>query len=456
MSLPYQLRRIPIPAFLLTLATLAACAQWTRVGEVQKLNPEQEISQLFDPNTLYANLGRLVSPDAVHYIGSVAFVPGHGDSTLAIVGLSLANRAFAFDKQGNAFVARYRVEYQIDHVGIPPIIVGRDENLRVASFQETLRSDESVLLQQNMSLRPGDYQLTVRVRDLSNGATGTATQRLVAPAFGPGTYTAPILAYRVRGRGSRDDSLAIVLNPRGTVAYGGDTLLVYVEGVGFRGPQDVPLQVRDERDSVVVHTSVHFTGATQVESRFIRLAPDSAPLGQLQVLIGPDPAPHKTSALVSFSSAWVVTNFGDLLSLLRYFGEDKRLDAMRKAQGTERDALWREFFHATDPNPSTPENEALDAYFARLAIANQRFRETGTPGWRTDRGEVFIVLGEPDEQVDQSRQLQNNGRFYVWSYTDYRLQLFFQDVSGFGHFQLTASSRADFNQIRARIQHAAP
>ncbi len=456
MSPSYQFRRVPVRTVLLLSGALAGCAQWSRVGEVQKASPEQEISQLFDPNALYSKLGRLVSPDQVHYVGSVAFVPGHGDSTMAIVGLSIANRVFAFERQGEAFGARYRVEYQVDRAGAPPIIVGRDEAIRVSSFQETLRSDESILLQQSILLKPGDYQFTVRVRDLSNSTVGTATLKANAPAFGPGSYTAPILAYRVRGRGTRDDSLSVVLNPRGTVSYGGDTLLVYIEGVGFRGPQDVPLQVRDEHDSLVLRTSVHFTGATQVESRFIRLSPDSAPLGQLEVIVGPDQATRKTSALVSFSSAWVITNFPDLISLLRYFGEDRRLDAMKRATGRERETLWREFYHATDPVPSTPENEALDAYFARLSIANQRFRETGTPGWRTDRGEVFITLGEPDETVDQSRQLQNAGRYYLWNYIDYRLQLFFQDMSGFGHFMMTASSRADFNRVKLRVQRSAP
>src|SRR2546422_1605729 len=46
------------------------------------------------------------------------------------------------------------------------------------------------------------------------------------------------------------------------------------------------------------------------------------------------------------------------------------------------------------------ENEALEAYFRRIQIANQRFRESGDPGWLTDRGEVFITLGDPDDVFD--------------------------------------------------------
>ena len=437
-------RRLAAGLFVGILPLAIGCANWQRVNAGPQATTQGEVTQMFDANSLYERLGRLVSAQDIPYVGSVAFVPGPGDSTVAIVAISLANRVFTFERSGNAFAARYRVEYQFDRAGAPPVIVGRDEAIRVGSFQETMRTDESILLQQRISLKPGSYQLTVRVRDLGNAQTGTAVQKVVAPPFGPGSYTAPILAYRVRGRATRDDSLSIVLNPRGTVAYGGDTLLVYVEGNGYTRPTDLPLQVRDQHDSVVMQVHVHFTGTGQIEGRVIRLAPDSAPLGQLEILIGPDNqvpgsatpdkfaiAPggnfiHRTNALVSFSSAWVVTNFDDLLSLLRYFGEDRRVAAMRRAKGADRIQMWQDFYRATDPVPATPENEALDLYFSRLAVANQRFREPATPGWRTDRGEVFITLGEPDEIHDQSAQLQNAGRVIQWIYTSARLVAYFR------------------------------
>ncbi|HEY3935366.1 MAG TPA: GWxTD domain-containing protein [Gemmatimonadales bacterium] len=452
-------------------AAIGGCGNWQRVGSAPQPDTQREAAQLLDPNALFTRLGRLVSAQGVPYVGSVAFVAGPGDSTVAIVAISLSNRSFAFEKSGSAFAARYRVEYEFDRPGAQPVMVGRDESIRVESFVETQRTDESILLQQRIALAPGNYQLAVRVRDLGNTQIGTAEKKVVAPVFGPGTYTAPILAYRVRGRATRDDSLSIVLNPRGTLAYGGDTLLIYVEGNGYTKPTDVPLQVRDERDSLVMHTMVHFAGTGAVEGRVVRIAPDSAPLGQLEIAVGnagrsgsqPEKFAvgpgvddiHRTSAVVSFSSAWIVTNFDDLLSLLRYFGEDRKIEAMRHAKNSDRIQMWQDFYHSTDPNPSTPENEALDLYFARLSQANQRFREAGDPGWRTDRGEVFITLGEPDEIHDQSAQLQNQGRIIQWQYTEYRLILYFQDISGFARFQLTPQSRSDFDAVRIRLQHNA-
>src|SRR5207245_1225991 len=79
--------------------------------------------------------------------------------------------------------------------------------------------------------------------------------------------------------------------------------------------------------------------------------------------------------------------------------------------------VWREFWKATDPVPLTPENEAVDDYFRRVQQANIRFPDEGQPGWLTERGEVFITLGEPDEMTDLSSGIDRNGtRLLRWTY----------------------------------------
>lgn len=406
--------------------------------------------QLFNPGALYRAMGRMVSSAGVPFVAAVAELPGPGDSTRVVIGVSLANRALAFERSGDIYQARYRVEYTLTRTGAAPISVGREAVVRVATLQEALRTDESLLLQQELMAPPGDYTVAVRINDRSSNLSGVTSDTLAVSRFGPGSVTAPIIAYDVRGRGARRDSVGIVLNPRGSIAYGGDTLLVYLEGVAFPGPATIPVEVRDASDSVVLRTTVAFTGQREIESQVIRVSPDSAPLGQLQVVVGRDAAATSVSGIVSFSGNWMVTRFDDLLSLLRYFGEDARVGRMRQASPENRADLWREFFQATDPNRATPENEALDAYFARLAIANEMFQGEGVPGWRSDRGEVLVTLGPADEVYDAASNQQ--GRFVRWAYYDYRLALIFQDVTGFGRYRLTPQSRVDFDRVKGRVQ----
>ena len=64
-----------------------------------------------------------------------------------------------------------------------------------------------------------------------------------------------------------------------------------------------------------------------------------------------------------------------------------------------------------------------------------------TPGWQTDRGEVFVTLGEPDQALDMGGVLPG----VRWEYTHPHLSLVFKDVSGgMGMYRLTADSRIYF------------
>ncbi|MGA9772461.1 MAG: GWxTD domain-containing protein [Blastocatellia bacterium] len=62
----------------------------------------------------------------------------------------------------------------------------------------------------------------------------------------------------------------------------------------------------------------------------------------------------------------------------------------------ERDQFIEQFWLRRDPDPDTPENEYKDQYFERIQYANEKFA-SGIPGWRTDRGRIYITFGKPDE-----------------------------------------------------------
>jgi GWxTD domain-containing protein len=426
------------------------CGSWKRVGTKDAPTPADQLTKLVNVSAFYQKLGRLAATEPLPFVGTVAFVAGPADSVITILGLSLENRALAFQREGNLFVARYRVSISFQREGTRPVELTRDEVVRVPTFQETLRADESVLFQQVLRLTPGPYDVSVTVRDAGSTAESRAQGPYTAPSFQAGTTSAPVLAYQATGRGSLTDPLSVVLNPRGAVGYGADTLLAYIEGYGFAGATTVPFEVLDEQQNVIYNDSLRFRGGRAVESQVIRLAPDSISLGELKLVVGSGPAQRSVSALVSFSQAWVITNFDEMLDILRYFGEEAKVNAMRKAPAAERSRLWREFYAETDPNKVTPENEALNQYFGRIAAANARFTDEGVPGWRTDRGEVFITLGPPDESIETTPGAA--GRVVRWTYLNYRLSLFFQDETGFGRLRLTPGSRAEFERTLNRVR----
>ena len=105
---------------------------------------------------------------------------------------------------------------------------------------------------------------------------------------------------------------------------------------------------------------------------------------------------------------------------------------------------WLRLFWAKrDPTPGTPGNEAQDDFYARIAEANRRFREGGSaqiPGWRTDRGRIFIKYGAPDEVLSRP-QAGNTRPYEVWKYSRARaLKYVFLDQTLFGNYVLIWTS----------------
>jgi GWxTD domain-containing protein len=62
----------------------------------------------------------------------------------------------------------------------------------------------------------------------------------------------------------------------------------------------------------------------------------------------------------------------------------------------ERDQFIEAFWQRRDPTPDTEENEYKEEHYQRIAYANEHFA-AGIPGWKSDRGRIYIMYGKPDE-----------------------------------------------------------
>jgi GWxTD domain-containing protein len=99
----------------------------------------------------------------------------------------------------------------------------------------------------------------------------------------------------------------------------------------------------------------------------------------------------------------------------------------------------RRFWASRNPTPGSARNEAMERFYAYVKEASGRFREGGTsavPGWRTDRGRIFIRYGPPDEVLSRP-QAGPTKPYEVWKYTRGRARRFiFLDLTQFGNYTL--------------------
>jgi GWxTD domain-containing protein len=80
-----------------------------------------------------------------------------------------------------------------------------------------------------------------------------------------------------------------------------------------------------------------------------------------------------------------------------YIITDEEKKAFKKlSTDEEREQFIEAFWRRRDPDPDTDENEYREQYYERIAYANEHYT-SGIPGWKTDRGRIYITWGKPDE-----------------------------------------------------------
>jgi len=102
----------------------------------------------------------------------------------------------------------------------------------------------------------------------------------------------------------------------------------------------------------------------------------------------------------------------------------------------ERDHFIEQFWLRRDPTPGTPENEFKEEHYRRIAYSNIHFADP-RPGWKTDRGRIYIVEGPADEivQVPQTMDATQQHHQMIWKYKSGK-KFLFVDECDCGQYQL--------------------
>lgn len=137
-----------------------------------------------------------------------------------------------------------------------------------------------------------------------------------------------------------------------------------------------------------------------------------------------------------------------------YIITDEERQAFLQLQNEdEREAFIENFWRRRNPDPDSPYNSYKEDYYRRFAYANQHFG-SGVPGWKTDRGRIYITWGKPDVEDDHDgggpydRSFEEGGGsttvypFEDWTYNylpgiGTNIKLEFVDTCQCGEFHLT-------------------
>lgn len=98
-----------------------------------------------------------------------------------------------------------------------------------------------------------------------------------------------------------------------------------------------------------------------------------------------------------------------------------------------------DFWLKRDPDPDTPDNDYRKEFEARVEFVNKRFNKEGGPGYNTDRGRVYILMGPPEKIEEFMPEVGSPVRGFAqwWSYYSRQMAVEFIDETGTGKFRMT-------------------
>ncbi len=316
------------------------------------------------------------------------------------------------------------------------------DTLHVSAFKETISRKNFFRHVQAINLKPGKYTLLIRLEDQISHASSIRRGDFEARNFASSkvTFGDPIILKSGSG-----DSLNIenIIPP--FVPIEGDSFYVYTNIISPLAQRTLQISVdlqqlngksAIKKDGFVSPTS----GKAQLDIIFYtkNLADQHYKLKVSAVRVKSRPVyqylwiKRKINSLLKGN---ISANIGPLQYVMNY----KDWIHLKHATPEEQKKLYKEFWDKRNPLPNSKTNPLLEEFYRRVQFANEYFSSSGTAGWKTDRGRIYIIYGPPDDIYKNDANLfSSEPPYIIWTYNSLRLRFVFVDELNIGDYRLVS------------------
>ncbi len=391
-------------------------------------------------------------------------------STRLDVYVRVPHARLQFLRAEDGFAARYELTlsaYRVDEDGDRAALAAQrtwEEAARAEAYAATRSEEHFSRSAQSFELRPGAYELTLRLRDpAAEGVLERTLSVEVRDLSGPVAISSLLV---LDGFDAQKSTITPLISHRLSTDAGALDLFYELYA-------DAPRRVRIEREVVrtrrsgsgvlsailslgrsssegerrgeVTYTQTETTpleaGRTQ---RVVTIPLSDGRAGEylVRVRVKSEGGQLLSEAETRVRLEWDgldlhLRRVGDAIAQLSYIAKDRDLDYIRAGSTPEeRLARLKAFWKKRDPTPGTERNERMEEYYYRVARANRSYSQEArdlTAGWKTDRGHVLVLFGEPDAIEEHNAQAQP---YEVWRYERIGRQFVFVDEDGRGTYKL--------------------
>jgi len=327
------------------------------------------------------------------------------------------------------------------------------EEATARDYEETNSRRSYSLSYLTFDLAPGKYKFSISVTDLETKATRSIKKEYVLREFRDARFQLSDLALV---RNVEIDSLGIKSFHPDVADFIIDlnnVLYAYFEI--YNTPDTtktyaISFLIRDARRKKIFENKYKRRSEGQRTLEAFQIPANKLSQGIYSVEVSVEDGRDKKELKKELIVRWInmPTSISDIdlaIQQLKYIANKKDFDRIKKSDRGDRLAEFQKYWEHFDPTPGTAANEAMDEYYARIQVANERFsgfRE----GWKTDMGMIYIIFGPPN---DIERHPFDSGYkpYEIWYYHTINREFTFMDEAGFGEYRLITTGWESWREL---------
>lgn len=378
--------------------------------------------------------------DAVTLLGE------SGGQSRILAYLDITYEDLQFVRSGRGYEANYQIDLSV--------LAGTDENaprvvnklwketVVVNSFEKTNDRHAISVAQTSFELPAGTYLLIATVTDMESKRHATMREVMKVPAYGLGGIEVSDLIVAKDIQLMPDGIIEVVPNVERVISDQREPIYIYYEAYPYQADSlHVYARLLDSRGEIVRELHLVREAIQPITRDFLKIPLTDLPVGryvfEMQISSGDKTALKGTNFRIQMSGLpGAVPDLPTAIRQLRYIAKSSTIKRIQNAPPKEQEQMFKDFWTQRDPSPDTEENELLQEYYYRIDRANTLFGSF-RDGWETDRGEVFIRFGPPDE-VERHPYEFDTRPYEIWYYYDTQRRFIFVDEMGYGEYRLVS------------------
>ena len=359
-----------------------------------------------------------------------------------------------FVKSDNKFEANYTITVSIFNKDKDKLVTEKIWNEKVVTtdFNQTTSPQNFNLSLRSFDLSPGEYMFRSAYEDKDSRKTYAKEDVVNVRDISSNFALSDIMLVEKRTNEGGDNKILPNIKKVISTRKGGLPLFYEVYS-DTSSTFKIEYDISEKGNTVISYktTKQMSKGRNQI---FYTLPDSSLEMGNFNIsIVLKDIEDNElASTKQSFISRWVgfpstAKDLDEAVDQLVYIASPEEMSYIRKGETRDEKILrFKEFWKKKDAVPSTEENEVFNEYYRRIAFANANFSHY-IKGWKTDRGMVYIILGNPNN-VDRHPFEYNSKPYEVWDYYQLNRSFIFVDETGFGDYRLVTPLTGDLYRYR--------